>query len=191
MPKHSNEYYLKGLKNQNSGVIQQIFKEFLPPITALVKGNNGTGEDAKDVFMYGIEVIYKKVKDDELELTASFLTYLYQICKNKWLKQLRKKKPDARVTIEEPMVSNRMTTEQDNLFTELSERQQLFREMFLLLHKDCQKVLNLSWHSDKSSQAISEELGWTYAYLRKRKHNCKEQLIQLVKEDPRYPELTP
>ena len=189
MAKHSNDWYLDGLRQQIPNVINGIFEEFLPPVESYVKNNNGTREDARDVFMYGIETMYRKIDAGELELTAGFSTYLFEVCKRYWLKNLRRNKYDAGVTPDDPSVSNRIHSDSIDVFGMKTERHRLLSEKFSVMQDDCRMVLSLSWQTDLSTEDIAEAMNWTYAYARKRKHVCKEYLIQAIKADPRYAEL--
>jgi RNA polymerase sigma factor (sigma-70 family) len=189
MARHPNDWYTDGLLGQKPEAIRSIFNEFLPSVAAFVRANSGTDEDAKDTFMYALEVMYVKLKAGDLVLSAQFSTYLYEVCKRQWLKSLRQKKYDAGVTPDDPLVSNRIGGEDEHEFSEKTERQTLFAEKFKQLAKDCQMVLALSWHTDLNMENVAEAMGWTYAYARKRKHLCKENLIEAVKTDRRYAEL--
>lgn len=189
MAKHSNDWYLDGLRQQIPNVINGIFEEFLPPVESYVKNNSGTREDARDVFMYGIETMYRKISAGELELTAGFSTYLFEVCKRYWLKNLRRNKYDAGVTPDDPSVSNRIHSDSIDVFGMKTERHRLLSEKFSVMQDDCRMVLSLSWQTDLSMEDIAEAMNWTYAYARKRKHVCKEYLIKAIKADPRYAEL--
>ncbi len=189
MAKHLNEWYTEGLLEQKPEVVRSIFSEFLPPVAAFVRANSGTNEDAKDVFMYALEIVYRKLKAGDLTLTVLFSTYLQAICRRYWLKNLRRNKFDAGVTPDDPVVSNKVGTEQETSISENSERQRLFTEKLRQIPKDCQMVLSLSWNTEMSMEEIAEALGWTYAYARKRKTICKKTLIEAVQADPRYVEL--
>lgn len=189
MAKHLNDWYTDGLLQQKPEVIRSIFKEFLPSVAAFVRANSGTDEDAKDVFMYAIEVVYRKLKAGELTLTALFSTYLYEVCKRHWLNTTRRKKFDAGVTPDDPLVLNQSGGDDQYVISEKNERQALFTEKFKQIAQDCQMVLSLSWNTEMSMEEVAEAMGWTYAYARKRKHLCKENLIKAVQTDPRYAEL--
>lgn len=189
MAKYPNDWYTEGLLLQKPEVVQAIFNEFLPLVTKFIRENSGTTEDAKDVFMYAIEVIYLKIQDNKLVLTASFFTYLFEICKRRWLNELRKNKFSSEVTIDSDKVSNMTTDAEDGAFSPQSERQKLMSEKFTGIPKDCQMLLSLSWNTEMSMEEIAVAMGWTYAYARKRKHLCKESLIMAVKSDIRYTEL--
>lgn len=188
MSKHPNEWYTEGLRQQTPDVVHHIFETFLPQVEAYVRNNSGTREDARDVFMYRVETVYRKIMAGELELTAAFSTYLFEVCKRYWLKNLRRNKYDAGVTPDNPLVSNRVI-EQDDAFGEQTERHRLMAEKFALLQDDCRMVLSLSWHTELSMEDVAEAMNWTYAYTRKRKHLCKEHLVNAVKADTRYAEL--
>jgi len=189
MAKHLNEWYTEGLLQQKPEAVRSIFSEFLPPVAAFVRANSGTDEDAKDVFMYALEVVYRKLLAGDLTLTALFSTYLQAICRRHWLKSLRRNKYDAGVTPDDLVVSNTMGKEQETEFSENKERQALFSEKFKKIAEDCQMVLTLSWTTEMSMEEIAESMGWTYAYARKRKTLCKQSLIEAVQSDPRYAEL--
>ena len=86
------EAILEGLKNHDNEVLNFIYRKYFPEIRFFVIKNSGTDEDAQDVFQEAIIIIYKKLRDGVLDLTCSFKTYLYSVCRIVWLKQLEKRK---------------------------------------------------------------------------------------------------
>ena len=58
----------------------------------MVLKNNGTEEEAQDIYQDALIVFWEKVVKDELTLTAKISTYLYSICYNLWLKELDRKR---------------------------------------------------------------------------------------------------
>jgi RNA polymerase sigma factor (sigma-70 family) len=187
MATYPNEWYLAGIQSKDRIVLQSIFQEYQPMVVNYVLANSGNEEDARDVFMDAIEALYRRLSTRELLLTSKFSTFLFEVCRRLWYKQLRRKKFQSGVTIEHPMVFNRPFELEPHF--ELTEEYKLLREKFGELQEDCRKLLLLSWHSGKDMAAIAKELNFTYAYARKRKHVCKERLIELIKSDCRYREL--
>jgi RNA polymerase sigma factor (sigma-70 family) len=179
--------YLQGLKNQTLEVLQEIYDNYFPSIKGHIINNSGKEEDAEDVFHDALIVIYRKVKDDSLELTSSFHTYFFAICKNLWLKKLNRKKRQSRVTIEDAEV---LTMENDTeKAIETTERFALYREKFQLLGEDCQKLLQL-YFEKKNMKEIANTMGFgSEGYARKRKFQCKEKLTKLIQSDDRFNEL--
>lgn len=187
MEKAEDNYLLvKYIQEGNSKGIEQIYQQFFPGIRYFILRNNGTEQDALDIFHDAIMAVYLKTKDPTFTLTSSFYTYFYTICRNLWYKQLRKNSRD-RGTIIEDMVY----TEEDTIHNLLVdfEKESLFWEKFKLLQEDCRKLLSLFFEG-KSMEDITSILGMSSAnYTKKKKFKCKEKFVHLIEEDERYNEL--
>ncbi|MEM8909219.1 MAG: sigma-70 family RNA polymerase sigma factor [Bacteroidota bacterium] len=182
-----DQNYIKGIKEGNPKVIRQIYEHFHKAIVHLVESQRGTIEDANDVFQEGLVVLYQKVQDANFELSSSFLTYFYAVCRNIWYNKLRKKNKKE-VTIDEKMLT--MLKEEETPLIEQSEQYFLYRKMFLRLGPDCQKVLDL-FLQKVSMEEIRQKMGYSsVSYTKKRKFLCKEQLVNAIKGDPRFRELS-
>jgi len=180
------EDYIKGIRDGNSIVIRKIYENYHQAIVHLVETNNGTKDDGHDVFQEGLVTIFQKVKSPDFQLTSSFLTYFYAICRNIWYNKLRKKS-NSEVTLDDKML---LMLEEDSVpVLEQSEQYFLYRKMFLELGQDCQKVLGMFLQKIQMS-AIMEKMGYgSISYTKKRKFLCKEKLVQLIQNDPGYQEL--
>jgi len=181
----SDNTYLEGIKSGDSKVLRSIKTNFFPGILNYVEANNGNHADAQEVYMDGIVVIYRKVKEGRLELTSSFYTYFYAVCKRIWMKKLsRNKNKEVTISENEALISENIDTP-----LEKTEQFKLYREKFAKLGKDCQKVLTLFFEKVKMEE-ISRRMGFASAnYAKKRKSICKGKLVQLIESDPRYLEL--
>ncbi len=58
-------------------------------VNRFVTNNNGTTNDAQDIFQDVMLVFVEKVRQDDFHLTASAKTYLMAITKHLWLKKRR------------------------------------------------------------------------------------------------------
>ena len=87
----TNNYYIDGIRNNNSKIINEIYEKYSKAIIQYVTSNNGSADDAQDVFQEGMIVLFQKVHTPDFELTSSLLTYFYSICKFIWSNRLRKK----------------------------------------------------------------------------------------------------
>src|SRR6476620_4948451 len=58
-------------------------------VQTLVINNNGTADDAADIFQESMIVLFEKAKNPEFELNCQIKTYLYSVCKRLWLKRLQ------------------------------------------------------------------------------------------------------
>jgi len=181
--------YLSGILRHDLAVLARIDAVYKPGIIRLVRQNHGTRQDGEDVFQDGMEAVFRKVKYEDLkDLSCSFNTFLFEICKRIWLNKLRKEKHQSGLTPEGLMV---FTDEEDpQQALEATERHALFWEKFLLLGDDCRKVLELTLTARKKAEEVAGIMGYASAeYARQKKFDCKEQWKRFIKADPRFEEL--
>lgn len=181
----TNIEYLRGIANNDFSVLEKIYEESLPEVAKYVRRNSGTLDDAKDVFQEGILVIYRKVKDNKLELTTPFHVFLFSVCKRIWLKKM-KKSYRKEVPFED---AGEFIYEED--FDEQfikSRKWKLFNQKFQLLAEECQKVLKMLFNK-RSGKEIAQAMGYTEDYAKRKKYKCKQSLANLIKKDPAYKHL--
>lgn len=179
--------YLAAVRNNDEGKIREIYALFLPRIAYFIQMNGGSAEDAKDVFQDALITIYRKSDDLNFELTSKFYTFLYGICRNLWGNQLQKKSRTERPITDTYHYENVADT--NFLPLENLEEENVFWEAFQQLGSDCQQLLKLFFAKVKMEE-ITEKLKLSsVSYAKKKKFQCKEKLVQLVKSDPRYDEL--
>ncbi|MEM9548060.1 MAG: sigma-70 family RNA polymerase sigma factor [Bacteroidota bacterium] len=183
----TKDQFFEGVSNGDREVIQQIYEKYFGKIESFVKKNNGSLEEAKDVFQDALMTVYVKSKNEDLkQLDCSFYTFLYAVCRNLWLKKLRKKKIELRTNT---MESNLDLTVEIEESIAKRERWQFYKEKFNLLKEPCQKILKLFFEKYNFSE-ISEKLGLGSAnYAKKKKYFCKKQLMELMMKDKRFKEL--
>lgn len=184
MPDQTNDWYLSGLLNDDDDALKAIIEKCRPPLIRWVARNSGSPEDGEDAFMYAIEVVYRKVKSGELRLSCAFSTYVFQVGKYWWLKQLRRKKALVPVTEEDSQVFSHIVSESRS-WLELTERRMFLQEKLGLLGNPCQRLLQLFLQGAKLPE-IAEAMDIKYNTARKRKSRCIEKLRQLVQEDNRF-----
>jgi len=178
---------LDGLRSRDTNVLDFIYKSFFQQIKSFINRNSGTDEDAQDIYQDAILVIYQKIKNDNLTLNCSFITYLYSVCRLLWLKQLEIRKKSL-----EYMEDSGKIVELDDDILKLynsNERYLIYQDHFKKLSQSCQKILEL-YIARIQLKEIANILGYkSDQYVKKRKHQCKEKLVNSIKNDPRYKEL--
>jgi len=182
----TDEEIIVGLRKRDNRVLQYIYKNAFNAVKQLVIHNAGSDTDAEDIFQEALIIIFKKLRDDSsFKLTSSFTTYIYSISRLLWLKHLKKIKKieidplnrdmEERIEFEEPL-----PVEDKDL------RLAIYQRTLQNIPEDCQKILRLT-AEDISSKEIARQLGFrSEGYVRKRRHFCKEYLVNKIKEDPDY-----
>jgi RNA polymerase sigma factor (sigma-70 family) len=174
--------YLKGIAENDYTVLQQIYNESLPEVAKYVKRNSGTFDDAKDVFQEGILVVFRKVQENTLQLTTSLHIYLFSVCRNIWLRKL-KRKGNREVTVDEIMELG-FEEDLDANFIK-SQKWKLFNNKFKMLAEECRKVLQMLFDGI-SGKEIASRMGYTEDYAKRKKYKCKNGLADLIKKAPEY-----
>lgn len=152
----------------------------------------GMESDAADIFQDALLSIYNKAKTGNFTLTCPLEAFLYLICKNKWLNELKKRKA-GRVTITDPEGYNDGNIGNDRIKAEevlrvLEDRENLLTEKMNELGEGCKELLRLS-RSGKSMEEVASALNVTYGYARKKKSECMAKLIALVKNSSQFSSL--
>lgn len=174
---------INGLKNRENGIIRMIYTEYFDMISKLVKNFSGRTEDTEDIFQDALIIIFRKINSDELNLTCSFKTYFFAVCRNLVMQKFSK--PEQRLTSE---FKDEDIAEECSLDDDFSEhvKYNLFQRHFLKLSQDCQKVLTL-FLKKTSLQEITGMMGFSSIdYTKTRKYLCKESLKQNILNDPDY-----
>lgn len=185
---HPDQMYIEGLANNNSAVIQSIYKKFVPKVVSYIRNNSGDEDQAQDVVQEVLILLFNQAKAKKLQLTCPFDAYFFLLCKRKWLNEL-KKSVNKGVTLQEDFTSTTESTQVMLAETELfDEKQQLFDLMFQKLGDKCKEVLQLSF-SLQSMEEVAKKLNVTYGYVRKKKSLCTGQLTQWIQETNRFKSL--
>lgn len=143
----------------------------LPPVKKYILANNGTGEDAKDIFQDALVILYKKIKANELTLSVPLKTYLFAVSKNCWLQELRKRK-------------NLAITDSDHDLPEIVIDDEAgfstAEAAFGLLGEKCRQLLILFYFKKKTYTEIAVALSFRSEHVAK---NQKYRCIQKAKEN--------
>lgn len=185
---HTDQLYIDGLANNNSAIIQEIYKKFVPKVKNYIRTNSGNDDAAQDVIQEVLVTIYNQAKTKGLQLTCPFDAYFFLLCKRYWLNEL-KKSSNKEVTIDDDTVyKDESTVEMVNQTEIFDEKQSLFDEMFKKLGDKCQELLKLSFVT-KTMEEVAEKLNVTYGYVRKKKSLCTGQLTEMIQQSNRYKSL--
>lgn len=175
---------LEGIYNRDSRVVKHIMDLVWQPVKEYVLANSGDKQEAMNLIQEGILSIYSR--QEKPQLSCSFTTYFYSICKNMWLNELRRKKKVSEVVMEFDSMIQENEIAEKQLY---EKRRQLYLRYFSQVGKVCQDVLRLM-SKGFSNEDITVELAFSSVqYTKNRKSTCNKRLIELIKNDPEYKEL--
>ena len=183
------DIYLTAVMEGDEKGIRKIYKDLMPLITAIVRKNKGTTDDAQDVFQDALMIVFQKAQNSELDINGSFRAYFTGVCKYVWMnKRRRKHRQDISIDTES---FHSLEDRSDNLDKLLHQREmnKLFKEKFELLETWQQQLLTLSFEG-KTHKEIAKIMSFSSeGYTKKKKFIAKRRLIELIQADPKYREM--
>ncbi len=185
----SDEAILEGIKLKSQFIVSYLYEELFPGLLKLITTNSGSEEDAEDIFQESLIVVYQKMADPEFELTSSFKSYFFGVCKVLWLRKI------SEVSTQEEFLDfnqlfGSLEIAEDDVARELKIdtdilKHGLYQKYFLQLSVECQEILKLAMKKINIRE-ISEKTGFTPNYVKSRKSKCRKELIKQIKNDPQY-----
>lgn len=170
----SDNETLAGLRNKESGAYSILYKFYYPPVERFVLNNNGSVDDAKDIFQETIIVLLDKVPMDDFELTSSLKTYIYSISSNLWLKRLREVKRAANLEVKEVFSELHGSSAQEHIIQEAQVKK--VKTLMDRISEHCRKLLNLMFFRKKNINEIVEEQGYSNVHTaQNQKYKCIQQ----------------
>jgi RNA polymerase sigma factor (sigma-70 family) len=168
---------LQGLAKNDKKAIETLYKDNYNMVQALIINNNGTPDDAKDVFQEAMIVLYEKVQSGTFELNCQIRTFVYSVCRRLWLKRLMQQN---RFTISE---GHEQIVSVDDETEEHEKRNTEFIMMERAMNglgEPCKSLLEAYYMQKKSMQDIAMSFGYTNAENAKnQKYKCLMRLKKL------------
>ncbi|MCC6839492.1 MAG: sigma-70 family RNA polymerase sigma factor [Flavobacteriales bacterium] len=163
---------MEGLLRNDPHVIGKLYAAHLPAVRHYVLRNNGSVDEAKDIFQEAVLVLWLNAKEGRFHDTAGQDPggFLFRVAKNKWTDVLRsaakKHMRVMRSDLEQPM-------EQDQADEDQLDR---LRAIYGTLDEKCRTVLDRFYHQRMDLAAIAESLGVTEESIRTIKYRCMMKL---------------
>lgn len=187
----SSEHILEGIENNNSFVIQYVYRKFFKIVSEYILKHGGCNEDVRDIFQDGIMVIYEQRKNNNLKIENAFGTYIYAVCKHKWLKNLRESGKmvwseieDLNYEIEKNGYGKHFLDIDELIYKETRAR--VYQSNFDKMSEECKKMLRMV----AKGLSIKEiQLRFNYKsdiFTYKKRSICKNRITELIKQDKKY-----
>lgn len=175
--RYSQKEVINGIKNNDSKIIRIFYQSEYRKLEQFVLGNQGTQEDAKDIFQEAFVVLWKNIRNDKFlpENETAVAGYLYQIAKNKWLDRLRSNKDRFKVDLDENLIDSEI----DNS-SEKEEKHHMVINAFQNLGETCKDLLKRFYFQKESMEQIASAFDWTPATARNNKYRCIQRMKEMI-----------
>lgn len=168
----SKDSQLSAIRANDEKVLKLLYRENYPQVEKYVLANNGTAEEAKDIFQEAFIATWRNIQLGKFT-EGSLEAYLFRIAKNKWIDYLRINKRMHKVPLTDEIPETNETAVTEELLKKIKEN-------FRLLGDLCRDVLERFYFYRQSMQTIAGALKWTEATARNNKYRCLQQLRKSV-----------
>ena len=169
---------LQGLARSDRKAIEIIYKENYNMIQSLIINNNGSADDAKDIFQEAMIVLYEKVRSGSFELNCLIKTYVYSVSRRLWLKRLQQMNhyAPALESMQDTVPVEDEIEENDRINNEF----QAMDKAISSLGEPCKSLLEAYYLEKKNMQEIALSFGYTNAdNAKNQKYKCLMRLKKI------------
>lgn len=176
----SDEQLISSLASGDSSTINYIYKSCYPTIEKMVFKMNGSVDDAYDIFQDAVTILYEKAKNNDLQLSCRFSTYITAVAKHMWLKKMSQKKNQGFSTLSDYLEETIGVHDTVHQFFEFEQNVSKLTDCLKQLGEPCNTVITAFYIQNKSMQDIATNLGYTNAENAKtQKYKCLNRLRKL------------
>lgn len=173
----SEEALLIALKKNDNDALKHIYKLYWPMISQFILRNNGTRDDAEELYQEGIIALYEKTKASDFTLTCSLKTFIYSICRNKWLHKLRSRKP--LLDIEHHIEILPDESDQEDVTSDFPNDKQIMQAI-ASLGDPCHSLLVGFYYHKLSLEELGQRLNYAnMGVAKQQKFRCIERLKKI------------
>jgi RNA polymerase sigma factor (sigma-70 family) len=175
---NSEKLLLQGLARNDKKAVETIYRDNYTMVQSLIINNNGTADDARDVFQEAMIVLYEKARSGSFELHCQIKTYVYSVSRRLWLKRLQQ----SRRFGGEIMGTETVVAVEDDV-EDHAKRDREFEMMEKAiggLGEPCKSLLEAFYIQKKNMQEIASGFGYTNAENAKtQKYKCLMRLKKI------------
>ncbi len=174
-----NHDIIEALRRGDSKVYEKLFIEYFGMVKYLVENNQGTEEDARDVFQDTILVLINKSRQANFTLKASIKTFIYSVARNIWYSRARKRKGLKTITdFEDYLESDETSVERKKAH---DERLNKLEKQLAGMGDPCRTLLQQFYYLKQSMTEIAKNLGYTNAnHAKSQKYKCMKKLKSMM-----------
>lgn len=164
--------------------VKTIYRHHFDSLCWYVMNNNGTRQDAEDLFQEVLVTFIELVQQGKFRGESSVKTFLFSLNRHAWLNELKRR---GRALAREEKFEKAKPTEEADVSRQIGEREGRKQLLDLLgkLGEACRKILVMFYYENRSVAEMLDELEYeNEQVVRNKKYKCMKQLEQFIAADP-------
>lgn len=169
----TDDQIIQALKSGKQNQAIKALYRYYPVVRQMILKNNGSRQDAEDIYQESLIILFRKSKEESFRLTSSLSTFLFSISRFQWMNELRKRKKEAKEKLED------FSEEDANFFSVCVEDETKFKkaeQALMKLGEKCRELLRLFYFEKLDFATIAGKIGLNNQKVAKsQKHRCLEK----------------
>jgi RNA polymerase sigma factor (sigma-70 family) len=172
----TDEEFLAGLRSGDHIVLSALYKKYYNIVLKFIVNNNGSSDEATDIYQETIIILYENSRKPEFVLTSQLQTYIYSVARRLWLKQLKKNGKTYLFREEEESELADIGSDLDEHYKKEQELERVQKSL-AELGEPCSTLINDFYVQRLSMDEIAEKFGYTNPENAKtQKYKCLQRL---------------
>jgi RNA polymerase sigma factor (sigma-70 family) len=177
-PAKNEKDLLEGLARNDRESIEQIYSANYSMVQTLIINNNGSADDARDIFQETMIVLYEKARSGAFELNCLLKTYMYSVARRLWLKRLQQ--TQKYVSADSKTFETVDVEEEIEVHDQRNADFHSMEKAMAGLGEPCKSLLEAFYLQKKSMTEIADHFGYTNAdNAKNQKYKCLTRLRKL------------
>lgn len=175
----TDEDIIKGIVNKEDSALNALYKLHYSMIYNLIVNNNGSSQEAKDIYQETIIVFYNNIISSEFKLECKIKTYLYSVARRLWLNELKHK---FKIVSSLNDFEDIIEIEKSDIekLVENEKKLKLMDKCLVDLGEPCSTILKEFYINKVSMTEIAEQMGYTNSdNAKNQKYKCLQRLKKL------------
>lgn len=177
----TDQILIERIRRGDEKALVTIYHNNIMMVRKYVMDNSGHEDDAQDMLQDAIVVLWENVTKGQFDLTSKISTYLYSVVRNKWLREINKRKIGKTSDI----ADYEMAEEQIDALRSVVQKEE-FKTILRCIENmgaTCRKLLMMFYLEEKGMEEIAHALKFSNTDVAKaKKWQCKKELEKMVEK---------
>lgn len=171
-------------KNRQNMAITLLYRQYYGVLENYILQNSGSSDDAADIIQEVMLIFVQMISEGKFRAESSIKSFLYSICRNLWITELRKRKSSAARHEKYEESTEKVDSDVSESIAK-TESLKYIMGLFQELGDKCKQILQLFYYEELPMKEICEKLDFSSEQvLRNKKYKCLKSLIEKTQTSP-------
>ncbi|WP_250161269.1 MULTISPECIES: RNA polymerase sigma factor [Algoriphagus] len=164
--------------------ITLLYRQYYGVLENYILQNSGSSDDAADIIQEVMLIFVQMISEGKFRAESSIKSFLYSICRNLWITELRKRKSSAARQEKYEESTEKVDSDVSESIAK-TESLKYIMGLFQELGNKCKQILQLFYYEELPMKEICEKLDFSSEQvLRNKKYKCLKSLIEKTQASP-------